>query len=131
MELTEAGRRWASAAGWVLLVLASIVMIAYGIVRGGWHLWLPSPAEQEEIWLGSRFIFAGCALSLAAAAWSHVRGNPVWVTVCVALPGVLVGWADLADPYSLLRHLGAVVAFPLALAGAAEVIWARGYRQRS
>ncbi|MFC0455754.1 hypothetical protein ACFFGR_04185 [Arthrobacter liuii] len=58
------------------------------------------------------------------------RGNTVWVTVCVGLPGILVGWAALASPQSMLRHLAAVVAFPLALGGIAEVIWARGYRQR-
>lgn len=128
--LSEATRRWSRTSAWVLLVLASMVLIGYGIVRAGWHLWLPNPALQEETWIGSRYILAGCALSFAAAAWSHLRGNPVWVSVCVALPGVLVGWAAWTDPYSLLRFLAAVVAFPLALGGAAEVIWARGYRQR-
>ncbi len=49
---------------------------------------------------------------------------------CVGLPGVLVGWAALVQPYSLLRHLAAVVAFPLALPGGAKVIRARGSRKR-
>jgi uncharacterized membrane protein HdeD (DUF308 family) len=52
------------------------------------------------------------------------------VTVCVGLPGILVGLAALADPYNLMRHLAAVVVFPLVLAGVAEVISARGRRQR-
>lgn len=107
-----------------------MILIGYGIVHAGWHMWLPSPAVQEESWIGSRYIFASCALSLVAAIWSHVRGNPVWVTVCTALPGTLVFWATLDDPYNLLRHLAAVISFPLALAGVAEVIWARGRRQR-
>jgi hypothetical protein len=34
------------------------------------------------------------------------------------------------DQHSLLRHLAAVVAFPLALGGVAEVIRVRGRRQR-
>jgi hypothetical protein len=82
--------------------------------------------ESLELWS----VVSSCGLSLAAAAWSHVRGNPVWVTVCVGLPGALVGWAALEQPYSLLRHLAAVVAFPLALAGGAKVTRARGRRQR-
>lgn len=69
-------------------------------------------------------------LGIAASFWSHLRGNPVWVTICVALPGFLVGWADLVSPYSFLRFLAAVVAFPLALSGAADVLWARGRLQR-
>ncbi|ALV44094.1 hypothetical protein AU252_20335 [Pseudarthrobacter sulfonivorans] len=107
-----------------------MILIGYGITRANWHIWLPAPAEQEEVWIGNRYIFAGCALSLAAAAWSHLRENTVWVSICVGLPGVLVGWGTLEDPYSLLRHLAAVVAFPLALAGVVEVIRVRGRRQR-
>jgi hypothetical protein len=49
---------------------------------------------------------------------------------CVGLPRVLVGWAALVQPYSLLRHLTAVLGFPLGLAGVAKVIRARGSRQR-
>ncbi|MDQ0664733.1 hypothetical protein QFZ35_003231 [Arthrobacter ulcerisalmonis] len=36
----------------------------------------------------------------------------------------------LNDPYDLKRHLAAVVSFPLALAGVAEVIRDRGRRPR-
>jgi len=127
---SEARRRWTGATLWILLVLASLVLVGYGIVRGGWSLWLPTPAQMEQSWTGSLYVYAGSAVSLAASAWSHARGNPVWVTVCVGLPGVLVGWAALVDPDSLLRHLAAVVSFPMALSAVAEVIWARGRRQR-
>jgi hypothetical protein len=115
---------------WILVVLASLVLIGYGIWHAGWHIWLPAPAEQEEVWIGNRYIFAGCALSLAAAVWSGARDNTVWVTICVGLPGILVGWATLDDPYHLERYLAVVVAFPLALAGIAEVIRVRGRRER-
>lgn len=128
--MSQVSRRWAGTIAWVLLVLSSMVLIGYGILRAGWHIWLPNPAEQEETWIGSRYIFAGSALSLAAAVWSPFRGNPVWVTVCAGLPGVLVGWAALQDPYDLKRHLAAVVAFPLALAGVVDVIRVRGRRSR-
>ena len=127
---SDATRRWAGTTAWILLVFSSLVLVGYGIARAGWFLWLPTPAEMEQSWTGNLFVYAGCAVSVAASIWSHARGNPVWVTVCVGLPGVLVGWAALADPYSLLRHLAAVVAFPMALSAVAEVIWARGYRQR-
>lgn len=126
----EARRRWTTTIAWVLLVLASMILIGYGIARANWHIGLPGPAEQEEVWIGSRYILAGCALSLASAAWSHARGNPVWVTVCVALPGVLVGWATMDSPYDLKRHLAVVVTFPLALGGVVGVIRALGHRQR-
>jgi hypothetical protein len=128
--MSEVSRRWAGTIVWVTLVLASMVLIGYGIARADFHIWLPNPAEQEETWIGGRYILAGCALSLAAALWSHLRGNPVWVTVCVGLPGILVGWAALLNPYNLMRHLAAVVAFRLALAGVAKVVRVRGRRQR-
>ena len=122
-------RRSAGTIAWILLVLASMVLIGYGIWHAGWHLGLPAPAEQEQVWIGNRYILAGSALSIAAAVWSGARENRVWVTVCIGLPGVLVGWAMMDSPYDLKRHLAAVVSFPLALAGVAEVIRVRGRRQ--
>jgi hypothetical protein len=115
---------------WVLLILASMILIGIGLARTMFFIWAPEPAMLEKARIGGLYISAGCVLSLAAGVWSHVRGNPVWVSVCVGLPGMLVGWAALEDPYSLLRHLAAVVAFPFALAGVAEVIRVRGRRQR-
>ena len=128
--MTGAARRRAGTIAWILLVLTSLVLIAYGIWHAGWHIWLPAQAEQEEVWIGNRYIFAGCALSISAAVWSGARDNRVWVTICVGLPGALVGWAALDSPYDLKRFVAAVVAFPLALAGIAEVIRVRGRRQR-
>jgi hypothetical protein len=123
--MSEVRRRRAGTAAWVLLVLASMVLIGYGIVRADWYIWLPNPAEQEESWTGTFYIFAGCALSLAAAVWSGARESPAWVTICVGLPGALVSWAALDNPYDLKRFVAAVVAFPLALAGMVGGIRAR------
>lgn len=93
-----------------------MVLIGYGIWHAGWHIRLPRSTDKEEVWVGNRYIFDGCALSLAAAVWSGARDNRVWVTICVGLPGLLVGWAMMDSPYDLKRHLAAVVTFPLALA---------------
>ncbi|KRE81366.1 hypothetical protein [Arthrobacter sp. Soil764] len=64
---------------WILLVLTSMVLIGYGVWHAGWHIWLPAPVEQEEVRIGNRYIFAGCALSLATAVWS-VKDTP-WVPI--------------------------------------------------
>lgn len=125
-----ASRRWAAALTWVQLVLVSMILIAYGIIRAGWHLGLPAPAEQELVWAANRYIYVGCLLSVAAAVWSHLRGNKVWVSVSAGLPAVLVGWATWDDPYGLMRYLAAVTAFPFALAAVVDVLLARGHRQR-
>ncbi|MFF1253533.1 hypothetical protein ACFVYC_13670 [Pseudarthrobacter sp. NPDC058329] len=77
-----------------------------------------------------RHVHAGCALSFAAAAGSNLRGHQVWVTICAGLPGALVCWAALDDPYGLTHHRAAVIAIPLALAGIAQVLRVRGRRQR-
>ncbi|ADX72881.1 hypothetical protein Asphe3_17250 [Pseudarthrobacter phenanthrenivorans Sphe3] len=106
------------------------VLIGIGLAQTMLFIWAPEPAMLEKARIGGLFITAGCALSLTAAAWSHLRSNPVWVSIFVGLPGLLVGWAVVEDPYSLLRHLAAVVSFPLALGGITEVIRVRGRRQQ-
>lgn len=68
-----------------------MVLIGYGIWHAGWHIRLPRSTDQEEVRVGNRYIFDGCALSLAAAVWSGARDNRVWVTICVGLPGF--SWA--------------------------------------
>jgi len=127
---SEARRRWAGTTAWALLVLASMALIGAGLWRTLFFVWATEPALVERASIGELYIYAGCVLAVTAAVWSHVRGNPVWVTVCVGLPGILVGWAAWTDPISLMRHLAAVVSYPRALAGVAEVVRARGYRQR-
>jgi hypothetical protein len=77
---------------WILLVLASLVLIAYGIVRAGWHIWRPAPGDMEESWTGGRYVYAGCALSFTAAVWSGIRGNQVWVRPRLGPIQVIHGW---------------------------------------
>lgn len=64
-----------------------MALIAYGIFRARWSLWLPVPAEMERSKVGNLYVYAGCAVSLAAAVWSYTRGNPVRVSVCVGCRG--------------------------------------------
>ena len=128
--MSPAGRRRTGTIAWVLLVVVSMLLIGTGLARTLFFIWAPEPPMLEAVRAGSSYIFAGSGLCIVAGVWSHYRGNPVWVSICVALPGILVGWSTLMQPYSLLRHLAAVVAFPLAVCGVAEVIWARGRRQR-
>lgn len=63
-------------------------------------------------------MLAGAAMSLASAVWSQVRGNPLWVTVCVASPALLVGMAImiLTGP-SVAPEIAGLIALPAALAG--------------
>jgi len=121
--------RWGGTIAWALLVLASMALIVIGLSRTLFFIWAPEPALVQKAGVGRPYVYAGCVLSVTAAVLSHVQRNPLWVTVCVGLVGMLVGWAAWTDPYNLLRHLAAVVTFPLALAAVAEVIWARGYQQ--
>jgi hypothetical protein len=93
-ESAEA-RRKAATTAWVLLTLASMILIGIGLARTLFFIWAPEPAMLEKARIGGLYINAGCVLSLAAGVWSHVRGNPVGVSVCVGLPGILVGWAAL------------------------------------
>ena len=46
-------RRRNGTIAWILLVLASMVLIGYGIWHADWHIWLPAPAEQEKVWIGN------------------------------------------------------------------------------
>lgn len=129
--MSEASSRWLATTAWILLVATSMVLMAIGLWRSMFFVWAPEPAMVEDARIGSLYIAAGSVPSVAASMWSHVRGNPVWVTLCVAAPAVLVGGTALLEPHSLLRHLAAVVAFPFAVAGIAEVLRVRGHRQRA
>ena len=52
----ETRGHWIRTVAWILLVLASLVLIGYGIWHADWHIWLPSPAEQERGWAGSLYV---------------------------------------------------------------------------
>lgn len=112
---------------WALLVLASIVLITIGLRIALFWGYMPEPSQVRNLRTGSLYILAGSVANLVAAAWSALRGHPYWVTACVAAPAVLVGGSALVAPTTLLRHLAAVVVFPVAVGA---VYWGLRYRGR-
>lgn len=122
-------RGWPGAILWSLLVVASIVLIAIGLLRSTFFGFTAIPEFVEDARVGSLHLLAGSAASLAAALWSFLRGHPHWVTVCVAAPAVLIGGVALVWPYSLLRHIVALAALPAAVAGIIGGLVDRGYRR--
>ena len=117
-ESATAGRRkWPAMILWALLIAASVVLMSIGLWRAMFFGYMPDPALVEDLRVGSLYIFAGALASLGAAVLSVFLRHPRWVIAFVAAPALLVGGAALLEPTSLLRHVAAVVAFPLALMG--------------
>jgi hypothetical protein len=100
------------------LVVVSIVLTGIALERTAFFVYAPVPEFIERLRVGRLFMLAGSATSLAAAIWSQVRGNPLWVTICVAAPGALVGLAMMImTPPSLTPQTAGLFALPAALAG--------------
>lgn len=128
-EHTPVRRRgWPGAILWAVLVLSSIVLMVTGLLRSTFFGYTAIPEFVEDARVGSLYLLAGSAASLAAALWSFLRRHPHWVTACAAAP-ILIGLVALVSPYSLLRHVVAVVALPGALAGIIGGLVSRGYRR--
>ncbi|WP_193342538.1 hypothetical protein [Pseudarthrobacter sp. AB1] len=103
---------------WAALVVVSIVVTVIALERTAFFIYTPVPEFIERLRVGRLLILAGSAISLAAAIWSQVRGNPLWVTICVASPAVLVGMATMImTPPSLIPQITGLIALPAALAG--------------
>lgn len=112
---------------WSLLVAATIVLMGIGLWRTLY--WISTPEIRQAARIGELFIYAGSAASIAAAAWSHLRHHPVWVSTLVAAPGVLIGGSLLAMPDSLFPHIAALIALPAALGGLLGGVLGQGYRR--
>jgi hypothetical protein len=123
-------RGWPGVILWSILIVASVVLMATGLWRsffiGGYH---PVPGLEEDARVGSLYLLAGSAASLAAAVWSFLRGHPHWVTACVAAPAIVVGGVALVLPVSNLRQLVSLLALPGAVAGMIGGLVDRGYRR--
>lgn len=103
---------------WAGLVVVSMVLTGVALERTAFFVYEPVPAFIERLRVGRLFMLAGSAASLAAAIWSQVRGNPLWVTICVAAPAALAGLATMImTPPSLAPQIAGVIALPAALAG--------------
>jgi lipoprotein signal peptidase len=123
-------RGWLGIIPWALLVVASIILMVIGLWRSmfilGYH---PAPEFVEDARVGNLYLLGASTASIAAALWSYLRGHPHWVTALVAAPAVVVGGVALVWPYSLLRHLVALLALPGAMAGMIGGLIDRGYRR--
>ncbi|MET4097243.1 hypothetical protein [Arthrobacter sp. UYCu712] len=103
---------------WAALVVVSIVLTSIALERTAFFVYEPVPEFIERLRVGRLFMLAGSATSLAAAIWAQVRGNPLWVTICVAAPAALVGMAMMImTPPSLTPQIAGLFALPAALAG--------------
>ena len=103
---------------WAALVFVSVVVTGIALERTAFFVYVPGPEFIERVRMGRLFMLIGSATSLAAAIWSQVRGNPLWVTICVASPAVLVGLATMMmTPPSLTPLVAGAVALPAAVAG--------------
>lgn len=103
---------------WAALVVVSIVLTGIALERTALFVYTPVPEFIERLRVGRLSMLAGSAASLAAAIWSQVRGNPLWVTICVASPAALVGLATMImTPPSLTPHIAGLFALPAAIAG--------------
>jgi hypothetical protein len=100
------------------LVAVSIVVTGIALERTAFFISASDPEFIERLRVGRLVMLAGSATSLAAAIWSQVRGHPLWVTICVASPAVLVGLATMMmTPPSLTPLVAGAVALPAAIAG--------------
>jgi hypothetical protein len=103
---------------WAALVFGAIVVTAIALERTTFFVYATTPEFIERLRVGRLVMLAGAAMSLAAAIWSQVRGNPLWVTVCVASPAVLVGMAIMIMTVpSATPQVAGLIALPAALAG--------------
>ncbi|MET4591480.1 hypothetical protein [Arthrobacter sp. 754] len=71
---------WPGTVLWGLLVIAAVVLIAIGLRSALFFGYMPEPSQVKDLETGSLYIFAGSAVSLGAAPWSALRGDPFWVT---------------------------------------------------
>jgi hypothetical protein len=111
---------------WAGLVVLSIVLTGVALERTAFFVYEPVPVFIERLRVGRLCMLAGSAASLAAAIWSQVRGNPLWVTVCVAAPAALAGLATMImSPPSLAPQIAGLIALPAALAGLVGGVTAR------
>lgn len=114
---------------WAGAAAAGLILLCLGL---GQKLYLGAVTDAfERDRLGNTFILAGAVLGLAAAGWSRYRGDPLWVTVMVAVPAVVIGGLNLVVGDSLPPHIAALAAVPLGVAGIIGGIVARTDRIRS
>ncbi|GAC1453756.1 MAG: hypothetical protein PVSMB10_11440 [Pseudarthrobacter sp.] len=103
---------------WAALVVGAIIVTALAVERTTFFAYATTPEFIERLRVGRLVMLAGAAMSLAAAIWSQVRGHPLWVTVCVASPALLVGIAIMIMTVpSPAPQIAGLIALPATVAG--------------
>ena len=114
---------------WAALVVVSIVLTGVALERTALSVYDPVPEFIDRLRVGRLFMLAGSVTSLVAAIWSQVRGNPLWVTICVAAPAALAGMATMiTTPPSPAPQIAGLFALPAALAGLIGGLLSRSQR---
>jgi hypothetical protein len=113
---------------WLALIIASLVAIARGLDRT--FYFEPTGEALARARTGTTMIIVGSLALLAAAAWGTFHALPRWIVIFVSLPAFLCGAESLVWDGTLLPHLSAFVALPLALTGAVAGVVAPSARRR-
>ncbi|WP_155846703.1 hypothetical protein [Arthrobacter sp. 131MFCol6.1] len=102
-------------AAWAGMAAAGLILLCLGLGQKFYFGSVTNAFARDQI--GNTLILAGDVLGLAAAGWSRYRGDPLWVTVTVAVPAVVIGGLNLVVEDSLLPHIAALAAVPLGVVG--------------
>ncbi|SKB38915.1 hypothetical protein SAMN05660473_00477 [Arthrobacter sp. 49Tsu3.1M3] len=105
----------AARAAWAGIAAAGLILLCLGLGQTFYFGSVTNAFARDQI--GNTLILAGAVLDLAAAGWSRHRGDPLWVTVTVAVPAVVIGGLNLVVGDSLLPHIAALAAVPLGVVG--------------
>ena len=108
------GSSIAARAAWAGIAASGLILLCLGLSTFYFGSVTNAFARDQ---IGNTLILAGAVLGLAGAGWSRHRGDPLWVTVTVAVPAVVIGGLNLVVGDSLLPHIAALAAVPLAVVG--------------
>lgn len=102
-------------AAWALCAAIGLFPLVLGLAQK-FHLGTVTNAFERDR-TGNTLILLGVVLAVAAAGWSRFRRDPLWATLTVATPAVVIGGLNLMLGDSLLPHLAALVSVPARVAG--------------
>lgn len=114
---------------WAVVAAVGLILLCLGLGQKFYFGSVTNAFARDR--LGNTLILAGAVLGLAAAGWSRYRGDPLWVTVMVAVPAVVIGGLNLVVGDSLLPHIAALAAVPLGVAGVIGGVVVGTHRIRS
>jgi hypothetical protein len=114
---------------WAVVAAGGLILLCLGLGQKFYFGSVTDAFERDR--LGNTLILAGGVLGLAAAGWSRYRGDPLWVTLLVAVPATVIAGLNLVAGDSLLPHIAALAAVPLGVAGITGGVVVGTHRIRS